>query len=55
MNFLFKAVTSGCDNFLFFLVALSGKLGYKTACLNVPEKQNLCLCKVKKSEYVDGL
>ena len=36
-----------------FLIAPSGKLGYKTACPNVPEQQN-STCKVKKSGYVDG-
>ena len=44
---------AGCDNFLFFLIAQSGKLGHKTACPNLPELQNMF--KVKKLEYVDGL
>ena len=38
--------------FSLFLVARSGKLGYKTVCPNVSEYQN-SMCKVKKSEYVD--
>ena len=40
--------------FSLFLVAWSGRLGHKTAYPNVP-KYRKNMCKVKKSEYVDGL